>query len=170
MKRNPVHYTYQLDETLRQLNGIGLLVAVTDSKGVSNVMTIGWGCVGILWGKPTFTIMIRPSRYTYKFIEESGMFTVNVPTLEMRDYVQMCGTKSGRDVDKLEDFGMSISPGQTVDAVTLDDCPLVYECKVLLKTDMLPENIKPVFKDKLYSQGDYHRIYYGGILGTLNSR
>ncbi|MBN1316805.1 MAG: flavin reductase family protein [Anaerolineales bacterium] len=167
MKRIPVPYTYHLEETLKQLDDNGLLVAATNKEGVSNVMTIGWGCIGILWGKPTFAIMVRPSRYTYQFIESSDTFTVNVPPPEMKDYVLMCGTRSGRDVNKFNDYGMSISPGQTVSAVTLDACPLVYECKVLLKTDMAAENMRPAFNKKLYAQGDYHRIYYGGILGTF---
>ena len=165
MLRQEVHFTHQLDKTFEMLSHGGALLAATREDGRSNVMTIGWATAGIIWGLPVMVVLVRPSRYTYQFIEESGMFTVNVPTPEMRAYVNMCGTKSGRDVDKLADVPASM--GQKVNCVTLDECPLVYECRVVHTNDIVPENLVPEITGRSYRQGDFHRLYYGQILGTF---
>ena len=94
MARSEVAYTYQLDRTLDRLAHGGLLLASTRSGGQSNVMTIGWATVGVVWGLPVMVVLVRPSRYTYGFMEESGVFTVNVPTPDMTEYVALCGTRA----------------------------------------------------------------------------
>jgi flavin reductase (DIM6/NTAB) family NADH-FMN oxidoreductase RutF len=166
MERREVAYTFQLDQTLERLAGSGLLLASTRSDGQSNVMTIGWATPGIIWGLPIMVVLVRPSRYTYSFIQDSQVFTVNVPSTDMRSYVQLCGTRSGRDVDKLAQ--VETSKAQRVDSVTLDDCPLVYECKVVHWNDVIPANLAPEIDGRAYARGDYHRLYYGQILGTFS--
>jgi flavin reductase (DIM6/NTAB) family NADH-FMN oxidoreductase RutF len=143
----------------------GLLLASTRKDGASNVMTIGWATLGRVWGLPVMIVLVRPSRYTYQFIESSGLFTVNVPTPAMRSYVNLCGTKSGRDVDKLAD--VSTAMGHTVDAVILPDCPMVYECKVVHTNDIIPQNLVSDIAQRAYRRGDYHRLYYGQIIGAF---
>jgi len=160
-----VPYTFQLDKTLEVLASGGLLLAASRQDGGSNVMTIGWATVGAIWGKQIMVVMVRPSRYTYEFVQESGLFTVNVPTPEMRPFVNLCGTKSGRDVDKIAQ--VTTSMGQTVDCVRLDDCPIVYECQVVHTNDVLPETLDPGIMERAYPRGDLHRLYYGEILGTF---
>ena len=162
-----VPYTHRYDRTLERLADGGLLLASTRADGTSNVMTIGWASVGIIWGLPVMVVLVRPSRYTYQFIESSGLFTVNVPTPAMRAYVNMCGTTSGRDVDKL--VGVATSMGQTVNAVVLQDCALVYECQVVHTNDVIPENLAPDVARRAYPRGDYHRVYYGQIMGTFSA-
>lgn len=164
--KHQVSYTFRLAETLQQLAGDGLLLAATRPDNTSNVMTIGWATIGFIWGKPIFSILVRPSRHTYQFIEESGAFSVNVPTPEMREFVHFCGTKSGREYDKLARFDQAVTMGQAVNAVTIDACPLVYECRVVHKHDLLPETLDPTIRSRLYSGGDFHRVYHGEILGT----
>jgi flavin reductase (DIM6/NTAB) family NADH-FMN oxidoreductase RutF len=167
MNRKSVPYTYQFQETMHQLASDGLLLTATKPGGESNTMTIGWGTIGVIWGRPVFTVLVRPSRYTYEFIEESGDFTVNVPTPAMKDFVLFCGTKSGRDHDKFTEFQMTVTPGETVDAVTIDACPLVYECRVVQKNDVNPATFDPAIIAPFYPRGDFHRVYYGEILGTF---
>jgi len=162
--KREVPYTFQLDQTLHVLAHGGLLLAATRGDGRSNAMTIGWGTVGVIWGLPMWVVLVRPSRHTYSFIEESGVFTVNVPTLEMKDLVTLCGTRSGRDVDKLAETATSM--GAKVPCVTLDDCSVVYECKVVHHNDVLPEILVPDIVSRAYPRGDFHRLYYGQILGT----
>jgi len=145
------------------------VAGATKASGESNAMTIGWGSIGIIWGRPVFTVLVRPSRYTYEFIEETAEFTVNVPTDEMRRWVGVCGTKSGRDMDKFGEFGMSITPGATVGAVTIDACPMVYECRVVHVTDHVPDNLETEIEEKSYDGSDYHRLYYGEITATFAS-
>lgn len=165
MTRSEVSYTYRLDRTLDRLAHGGLLLASTRSDGQSNVMTIGWATVGVVWGLPVMVVLVRPSRYTYGFIQESGLFTVNVPTPDMSKYVALCGAKSGRDVDKLAQTATSV--GQAIDCVTLDACLLVYECQVVHWNDVQPDVLLPSIDQKAYAQGDYHRLYYGQIVGTF---
>ncbi len=167
MSRVAVPYTHRLDRTLELLGRSGLLLSATKPTGQSNVMTIGWGTVGIIWGKPIFTVLVRPSRYTYEFIEESGEFAVSVPTVDMERYVSMCGSHSGRDLDKIGELGFTATPGQTVKAVTIDPCPLVYECKVVYYNDVIPANLGPEIHARSYPLKDYHRLYCGEITGTF---
>ena len=167
MNRKPVPFTHQFKETMQQLDGDGLLLAATKPGGDSNAMTIGWGTIGMVWGLPIFTVLVRPSRLTYQFIEESGTFTVNVPTPAMEDFVLFCGTKSGRDHDKFDRFQMEVTPAQTVDAVTIDACPLVYECRVVQKNGVIPATFDPAILSRFYPGGDFHRVYYGEIMGTF---
>jgi len=166
MERIPVAYDYQLNKTLARLTNPGLLLAATKPSGQSNVMTIGWGTVGIIWGRPIFIVLVRPSRYTYEFIEDSGAFTVNVPTEEMRPWVGFCGSRSGREVDKFAAYQMTISQGQQVAAVTIDACPMVYECKVVHHNDVIPAHLDREVELGAYKGSNYHRLYYGQILGA----
>lgn len=167
MPPHEVPYTHQFERTLEMLANGGLLLASTREDGSSNVMTIGWASVGIVWGLPVMVVLVRPSRYTYQVIESSRLFTVNVPTPAMRPYVNMCGAKSGRDVDKLA--GVSTLMGRTVGAVVLQECPLVYECKVVHTNDVIPQNLAPDVARRAYPRGDYHRVYYGQIMATFAS-
>lgn len=169
MKRKSVAYDHQIEKNLALLQNPGLLLTATKPSGESNTMTIGWGQIGFVWGRPVFTVLVRPSRYTYEFIEASGEFTVNVPTEAMRRWVGVCGTKSGRDMDKFGEFGMTITPGQTVDAATIDACPMVYECRVVHFNDLIPTNLDQEIDVKSYGGSDYHRLYFGEITGTFSS-
>lgn len=166
MQRVAVAYDYQLSQTLTRLRQGGVLLASTKSSGVSNVMTIGWGSVGVMWAKPVFVVMVRPSRYTYEFIEESGVFTVNVPTEALREWVNLCGTRSGRELDKFAAGKVHTSMGQMVKAVTIDECPLVYECRVRYFADIIPAHLDAELEMRSYGGQNYHRFYYGEILGT----
>jgi len=166
MERRPVPYDYRLSDTLAKLPRPGLLLVGTKSDGTSNVMTIGWGTAGIVWGKPMFTVLVRPSRYTYEFIEESGAFTVNVPTDDMARWVGICGSVSGRSVDKFKEYGMKVTPSKAVSSVTIDACPMVYECKVVHHNDVIPAHLDKVIEASSYGGSDYHRVYFGEIVGT----
>ncbi len=167
MERKRVPYDYKLSKALSLLVNPGLLLASTKRSGESNVMTIGWGTVGIIWGKPMFIVLVRPSRYTYEFIEDSGVFTVNVPTEEMRSWVTVCGTRSGRDLDKFGAYKLSVTPGRIVEAVTIDACEMVYECRVVHHNDLIPDNLIREIEVTAYGGSDYHRVYYGEILAAF---
>lgn len=165
--RIEVPHTYRFADMVDRLDDAGLLLAATKRSGESNVMTIGWGTVGVVWGLPMFTVLVRPSRFTYQFIEDAGEFTVNVPSPDMRAFVDFCGTRSGRDVNKFAEFDIASSPGQRVQSVTIDPCPWVYECRVVQKNDVLPETFAPKIISSYYPRGDFHRVYYGEILGVF---
>ena len=100
MPKIEAKYTDYLQETIDVMGHGGILLAAQDAEGKPNAMTIGWGTIGIIWSKPIFIVLVRPSRYTYDLIEGLNDFTVNVPPPELKDEVLFCGTVSGRDRDK----------------------------------------------------------------------
>jgi flavin reductase (DIM6/NTAB) family NADH-FMN oxidoreductase RutF len=166
MPREIVRYTTYLDETLALLANPGLLLVSQGEDGVPNAMTIGWGTVGIIWGRKVFTVLVRPSRYTFSRLEESDSFTVNVPTASIYDDVTFCGTHSGRDYDKFAERGLTAEPSKTVRTPGIAECPVVYECEVVHTNDVCNASLDPEIVVGAYPSGDLHRIYYGEILAV----
>lgn len=153
-------------ESLQVLNQEGLLLASTDKGGRFNIMTIGWGLIGTLWRRPLFLVAVRPSRYTHGLIEETGVFTVNVPARGMEDVVDFCGSVSGRDYDKFKEKGLKALPGKAVRAPIIVECPINYECQVLYKARLQREGLHEKIIETIYPQGGYHTLYFGEILAT----
>jgi len=163
MTYTTVPYTTYLKETLTVLDDPGLLL-VTSADGRANAMTIGWGTIGLIWGKPIMAVLVRPSRYTYTLLEQSDSFTVCVPSPGMREAVEYCGQYSGRDQDKLKACNLSIRPSLHVRAPAIDGCPIIYECRIVHKNDVVPATLAADIT--AYPRGDYHRIYFGEILAV----
>ena len=166
MAKIEVGYTEYLKETNKMLGHGGLLLASADAQGNPNAMTIGWGTVGIIWGKPIFVVLVRPSRYTHGLIEMTGDFTVNVPTPELKDEVLFFGTVSGRDQDKFKVKGLTASPGKKVKSPIIEECAIHYECRVVHKNDVIPDELTEGIINSAYPLGDFHRIFFGEILAV----
>ena len=164
MPKIEVSYTDYLKETNKMLGHGGLLLASVDAKGNPNAMTIGWGTIGIIWAKPIFIVLVRPSRYTYDLIEITNNFTVNVPTPKLADKVSYFGTVSGRNQNKFKAKGLTVSPGKKVKSPIIDECVINYECRVVHKNDVIPDRLADEIRYSAYRQGDFHRIYFGEIL------
>ncbi len=163
MERADIGSTEYFKEVIAAMNARGLLLGTYDAKGAPNAMTIGWGALGSIWSMPVWIVLVRPSRYTYECIEHSGCFTVNVPTAELEKACAICGTRSGRDGDKLADAGLTVERGSAVAAPVLVECPIVYECAVVHSNDVLPGRLIKDLADGPYAAGDYHRVYFGRI-------
>ena len=161
---NVWEYAPQIMEQL----GKGILLTVKADDKV-NTMTIGWGALCIEWGKPIFIAFVRESRYTKALLEKNGEFTVNVPLHTAdKNIISVCGTKSGRDTDKIAELGLTLEAGMTVDVPAIKELPLTLECKVIYKQDQEPSAIFPEYDARYYAkgtrnEGDYHRAYYGEI-------
>jgi len=166
MAKRRIDYTDYLPLSLKVMREKGLLLASLDKSGRPNVMTIGWGTVGIIWGKPIFVVLVRPSRYTFGCIEHTGDFTVNVPAKGMEDIVTYCGTVSGRDYDKFAEKGLTAVQGKAVKSPIIAECVIHYECKVVHRNDVIPERLAEEILSGAYVDGDYHRIYFGKILAA----
>jgi len=164
MKKKIVDYADCLEETIRAFEESRVLLVTQGNQGPPNVMAIGWGQIGIIWGKPIFTVLVRPSRYTYKLIEESGDFTVNIVPPQLKDLVQYCGTTSGRSHDKFQERGLTAIPSSKVKAPMIKQCILHYECKIVYKNDLISSGLKASIISAFYPKGDFHRFYYGEIL------
>jgi len=170
MEKVKIHYTERLARTIELLSDPGLLL-VAQSGGKPNAMAIGWGTVGIMWTRPVFMVMVRPSRYTYGLINSSGEFTVNVPRPDMAEIVSFCGTVSGRDVDKFAEKKLTAVRGLAVKTPVISECPVNYECRVIGRLDLLPESLDREFLSHYYPKGDdLHRIYFGEILAVQTEK
>jgi len=160
-------------ETTKRLRDLGLLLVSTSKQGKNNVMTIGWGLIGLFWGKPVFLISVRPSCYTHEIIEETGEFTINVPEENMNDIVEHCGEVSGREHDKFSECKLDLLKSKIVKPPVIEQCKLHYECRVIHKIDVIP-SLAPTkflihviiakFKGVLYLRGSYRSLYFGEIL------
>jgi len=140
-----------------------------------NTMTIGWGSIGMEWGKPTFIAYVRESRFTREMLDNHSEFTINIPMGPIdRKILGFCGTKSGRDVDKIKELGLTLVDSDNVSVPGIKELPLTLECKVLYKQPQdlsaIPQKILdryyPVEDDTLHpgSDRDYHIAYTGQIL------
>ena len=94
-----------------------------------NVMTAAW--TGIICSEPTLVyVSIRPSRFSNEIIRKSGEFVINVPTVELAKAVDLCGVKSGRDVDKFKLAGLTAEKCSRISAPQIAQSPISLECKV----------------------------------------
>jgi flavin reductase (DIM6/NTAB) family NADH-FMN oxidoreductase RutF len=159
----PQDYMRHADRVQDILTGRGLLLTAYDPAGRANAMTIGWGSIGSVWGMPMWTVLVRPSRYTYKCIETAGSFAVCVPPADLKKACVVCGSRSGRDLDKLADLGLSVKRGDVLNVPVLTDCPIVYECRVVHANDVDPSRLAEGIGKTFYKDPDYHRVYWGRI-------
>jgi flavin reductase (DIM6/NTAB) family NADH-FMN oxidoreductase RutF len=131
-----------------------------------NTMTASWGTLGILWGKPVVTCYIRPTRYTFGFIKNSEVFTLSFLKDNNRKILNYCGSKSGRDIDKIAETGLKPVILNN-NGISFEQARLIIECRKIYRDDLKPELIIPDDIDsKIYQNKDYHRIYYGEIIGV----
>ena len=146
----------------------GILITTKNGDFV-NSMTIGWGHMGIDWSRPIFVAYVRESRYTKTMLENNGEFTINVPMGEFdRNILAVCGRKSGRDMDKIKELGLTLEEPLTVSVPAIRELPLTLECKVIYRQDQDPKAIDPECDARFYGkntpgEGDYHTAYYGLI-------
>jgi len=167
MPKVAAKHTDYLRETLDALADPGCLLATRGNDGTQNAMTIGWGTIGIIWGRPVFVVLVRPSRHTWKLLEENGDFTVNVPPPELREAVGICGSRSRRDHDKFAETGLTPVPSRRVAAPVIEQCVIAYECRTIHRNHVVPEALAPAVARDCYRSGDFHTLYFGQILGVL---
>ena len=136
------------------------------NRTACNTMTIGWCQVGQLWGQPTCTVYVRPERYTYEFMEAHDYFTVSVLPASEKQIISFCGTKSGREVDKIAECGLTVQYGAG-EAPYFEESELVLICKKVYAQDMAVDYVTDGTKiDRYYApgQGSWHRMYIGEVV------
>ncbi len=104
------------------------------SGGKENVLTVSWAGT-VCTDPPMLSVSLRPERYSYPLVRESGEFVVNVPTARIMRAVDFCGVRSGRDVDKFEAAGLTREKASIVSAPLIAECPVSIECRV---KDVIP--------------------------------
>ena len=107
-----------------------VLVSVADKDGNSNLITVAWAGT-ICSDPPMLSISVRPERYSYHMIRETGEFVVNLTTEELVRAVDFCGVKSGRDTDKWKETGLTPEKASVVNVPLVRQSPVNLECRVL---------------------------------------
>lgn len=144
-----------------------LLTSGSLEKDEFNTMTVAWGSLGVMWNKPFAHAVVRPTRYTYEFMEKYDSFTLCSFPEKYKPALKILGTKSGRDSDKIKESGLTIIRSTVVESPSFEEADLIIECKKIYFGDIKPENFLDKSLEKNYPLKDYHRFYYGEILKIL---
>lgn len=139
-----------------------VLVSTADKEGNSNLLTIAWTGT-ICSDPPMVSISVRPQRYSYHMIEETGEFVINLTTEKLCFATDYCGVKSGRDVDKWKEMKLTKVPGEKVTVPMVKESPVNLECRVTEKKElgshhMFLAEVVAVHADEKYmdKQGRFH--------------
>ncbi len=142
-----------------RLIGDQWMLVTAGKLGNFNMMTASWGCLGELWYKPVAFVFIRPPRYTFEFVEREDRLTLSFFDETYRQALQICGTKSGRDIDKVAETGLT--PYETeLGSVAFHEASLVLECRKLY-ADMLKKEhfLVPEIYQRSYSASELHKMF-----------
>ena len=145
------------------------ILMTTAAEGEKDTMVIGWGHIGVIWGRPVFVAYVRESRHTKSLVDKNGEFTINAPLAPIdKNIIAVCGTKSGRDIDKFAELGLETEEGMTVSVPGIRQLPLTVECKVIYRQDqdsslLHPDVVERYYKPGTRNEGDYHTMYFGEI-------
>lgn len=138
------------------------LLVTAEKDGQSNTMTASWGGVGVMWGKNVAFVVIRPQRYTKEFIDESATFSLSVLDESYRKTLSYLGSVSGRQEDKIEKSGLTLS--REDGTPYFEEANTVLICKKLYAQPYQPEHfIEKELDEKWYPSSDYHTMYIGEI-------
>lgn len=149
------------------LQGDGAFLASLGPDGRPNLMTIGWALLGTAWARPVLLVLVRPSRHTHGCILATGAFAVSVPFGKMKEELEFCGSRSGRNVDKFKALGISPIPGQYGPAPIIPGCDVAYECRVLARTPLVPDGlVTDEIRARYYPKGDLHTLFFGEVLAA----
>ena len=142
-----------------------LLCAGNEAK--SNAMTIGWGGIGTLWGRPSMTVYVAEKRYTKEYMDSVAYFTVMSFDVKDSKVLTYMGSKSGRDGDKARALGLH-------KAYTANGTPyyteasMVIECKIMYVAPFDPKGFKSDVPKKMYSNfpAGIHTMYIGEVVNA----
>lgn len=141
-------------------DGWALLTAGNEEK--YNTMTVSWGALGEIWGKDAAFVFVRPQRYTYEFTEKEELFTLSFYGSEFKDALRLCGSKSGRDIDKAEATGLK--PVFTDGTVTFEQAKYTIVCRKMASQFIDPAGFDDAAIENNYANKDYHKVYVGEII------
>ena len=142
------------------------MLITAGNEASCNTMTASWGGLGVIWGAPAATCYIRPQRYTKEFVDREEYFTLTFFGEEYRKALALCGSKSGRDIDKVKECGFTVRAA-ACGAPYFEQAELVLVCRKRFAQDMDPACIAADVKEKWYPEQDYHTMYIGEIVEAL---
>ncbi len=130
-----------------------------------NTMTISWGGLGTIWGRPVATVYVRQSRYTHEFMDENEFFTVSFYPEDYREILGVLGSESGRDIDKIHNSGLT--PLTAGSSVSFKEAEMTVVCRKLFRQTLLKENMTAEVADTFYSDNDLHDMYIGEVVEII---
>ena len=155
------------EEAMQKIKrGVFLTVKAEDAL---NTMIIGWASFGFIWRKPIMTVLVRPSRHTFGIMEKALDFTVTIPAGDMSKEIAVCGTESGRDVDKFKMCNLQTANAQKVASPIIKVPGIHIECQIVYKSAINPTHLDKNYNQALYPQEDYHTLYFGEILACYET-
>jgi len=147
-----------------------LLTCGNFEEGHFNTMTVSWGSFGIMWNKPFAQVVVRPTRFTYEFMEKYNQFTLSSFPEKYRKALNLLGSKSGRGVDKIKISGLNPVASNKVKSPVFAEADLTLECRKIYWNDLNPANFLSPQIGEHYSKNDHHREYFGEIVSLTDKR
>ena len=147
------------ENTFRMIGDDWMLITAMDPETKTyNTMTASWGGFGILFHKPVAYIFIRPQRHTKQFVDNANLLTLSFFGSEYREALRLCGTKSGKDCDKIKEAGLSpFLDGKTIGFKEADK---IFICRKLYAAPLAKEHFIDIkIPPSVYSENDYHTLY-----------
>jgi len=146
-------------------NNRWLALAAGDFAGKDfNAMTVAWGSLGTMWSKPFVQIVVRPGRHTYGFTERYDTFTLCAFPQKYTKALQIIGSKSGRQGNKLAEAGLTPCAASVVAAPAFTEAELILECRKVYRDSVRPDGFLDPAIEQNYPAKNYHRIYFGEIV------
>ena len=163
-----------------------VMVSVADKEGKSNILTVAWAGT-VCTNPPMVSISVRPERYSYHMLKETGEFVINLTTRDLAKATDYCGVRSGRDVDKWKEMNLTPVPSLEVKVPSIAESPVNIECRVLhveelgshhmFVAEVVAVQVDDAYMDEkksfhlsqakpiVYSHGEYYLL--GEKLGTF---
>ncbi|MFC2133624.1 flavin reductase [Bacteroidota bacterium] len=146
-----------------------LLTSGDFDTGHYNTMTVAWGSIGQMWNKPFVQVVVRPTRYTYEFMEKYDTFTLCAFPKNYRSALNLLGTKSGKDGDKIAESKLTPVKSTRVASPSFAEAELIIQCRKIYWDDFKPANFLIPDIEPNYKENDYHRVYFGEIIEILEA-
>ena len=157
----------EMDGNVFQRIGDQWMLVTAGNKNNCNTMTASWGGLGVLWHEYVATAYVRPQRYTKQFMDSEKYFSLSFYGEEYRKALSLCGTKSGRDIDKIKECGFTVEYG-VGDTPYFAEAELVLICEKLYADELREEKfMDPSYAGQKYPQKDWHTFYIGKIVEVL---
>ena len=154
----------ELGQNVFSLIGDKWMLVTAGTAERCNTMTASWGGLGVIWGAPAATCYIRPQRYTKEFLDREEYFTLSFLGEEYRRELTLCGTKSGREIDKIKECNFIVETAGSCGAPYIGQAELVLVCRKRFVQPMDPDRLPEDVKERWYPQKDYHTLYIGEIV------
>jgi flavin reductase (DIM6/NTAB) family NADH-FMN oxidoreductase RutF len=143
-----------------------LLTSGDLAAGRYNTMTVSWGSLGTVWNKPFVQVFCRPQRHTYLFMQTFPTFTLSAFRPACRGALQLLGSKSGKDGNKIAESGLTPVAATRVASPTFAEAELVFECRKMHTQFLDPQGFQTPGIEINYPSRDYHCVFFGEILAV----